>query len=64
MRRVDPLIVLQARIDARARLWKDGEYADEGELMQPLYRFAQRHNLPLQVEDIDGLMLAALEGKA
>ena len=58
----DPLIVLQARIEARARLLRAGSYARVEDLMVPLYSYARRTGLmaKLGVKGIDDMMLAAM----
>jgi Fe-S cluster assembly iron-binding protein IscA len=61
---VDPLVVLQARMLARARMWIDGQCNTVAELMQPLYDAAERDGLFDQLGGrvgIDTMMLEILE---
>lgn len=65
----DPLLVLQARISARARLWKANEYDSLADMMGPLYAHAKRSKLferfgdELMIEAIDAMMMAELGAK-
>lgn len=61
--RLDPLVVLAARIGARAVLWKAGQFASLDDMMQPLYAYAIEKNVFEQMDGADGidrLMLEAL----
>ena len=62
MTKPDPLLILQARIEARARLLRAGSYARVEDMMQPLYAYARRTGLmeKLGVKGIDDMMLAAM----
>lgn len=64
MTRLDPMLVLTVRIEARARLWADGRSFDTPEdLMAPLYAHAHKHGLFDElggVEGIDQMMMEAL----
>jgi hypothetical protein len=61
-RRIDPMMALRARIEARAILWQANAYADIDELMHPLYAYAHQSGLldTLGIEGVDKLMLVAL----
>lgn len=61
---VDPLIVLEARMRARARMWIDGQCDTIMELMLPLYDAAEAAGLSEQLGGrvgIDKMMLQVLE---
>lgn len=64
MSRPDALVVLQARIEARAQCWRLGGYDSLAEMMAPLYASAQKTGLFDKlggVEGIDDMLLRALE---
>jgi len=63
-KRIDTLLVLQARIDARAQLWMLGNYATPSDMMLPLYNYAKQMDLFEKlggVDGIDNMMLVALD---
>ena len=65
--RLDPMVVLLARINARALLWQRGQFDLLADLMQPLYEYAIKENVFAEcggVEGIDLMMLNAMTALA